>query len=95
MITRRTKIQLIVFISGAVIASFRGRFRQRYPDVSLHIAQESDADIVAKVKSGAVEFGFNSSTGAASEGLISLPAYRWQRVVLVRYRSRRDLLVNL
>jgi len=66
-----------------VLPETLARFRQRYPDVSLHIAQESDADIVAKVKSGAVEFGFNSSTGAASEGLISLPAYRWQRVVLV------------
>lgn len=66
-----------------VLPGTLAKFRTRYPDVSLHIAQESDADIVAKVKSGAVEFGFSSSSGATPEGLIALPAYRWRRVVLV------------
>ncbi len=59
------------------------RFRQRYPDVSLNISQESPGDVLTRVRAGEAEFGITSTSGAAPEGLISIPIYRWSRVVVV------------
>ncbi|MEO6689395.1 MAG: LysR substrate-binding domain-containing protein [Dokdonella sp.] len=57
--------------------------RSRYPDVGVHLQPGGDAEILQLLERGQCDLAVTSSVGTPPAGGIALPAYRWQRVVLV------------
>jgi len=56
---------------------------RRYPQVSVHLQPSGDAEVLALLESGRVDLAVVSTSGAAPASGIALPAYRWNRVILV------------
>ncbi len=57
---------------------------RQYPDVSVHLQPAADAEVMNLLDGGHVDLAIVSATGTTPPGHgIALPAYRWQRVVLV------------
>ncbi|HET6432348.1 LysR substrate-binding domain-containing protein [Dyella sp.] len=73
-----THTQARFALPGAIAALNRG-----YPQVSVHLQPVADAELLGLLESGGVDLAIVSTAGAAPAGVIALPAYRWQRRVLV------------
>jgi DNA-binding transcriptional LysR family regulator len=56
---------------------------RRYPQVSVHLQPSGDAEVLALLEGGRVDLAVVSTSGAAPASGIALPAYRWNRVVLM------------
>lgn len=55
----------------------------QYPLVRVHLQPGADSDVLAQIKSGWSDLAVISSAGAPPALGIALPAYRWNRVILV------------
>ncbi len=67
-------------------------FKQRYPDVVLHLHQGSPAQIARLAASGEVDFAIATEALEHFEELVMLPCYHWNRCVLVPPRHPLALL---
>ena len=54
-----------------------------YPQVSVHLQPADDAEVLAQLENGRVDLAIVSTAGAPPTIGVALPAYRWNRVVLV------------
>ena len=59
------------------------QFRARYPDVDLHLHQGTPRLISEMVVSGNVEFAIATEAIALYSDLVMMPAYRWNRILVV------------
>ena len=57
--------------------------RCRYPDVGVHLQPGGDTEILQLLEAGQCDLAVTSSVVTPPAAGIALPAYRWQRVVLV------------
>lgn len=60
-----------------------GEFRQRYPDVSLHMNQGSPEQIAELAASGAADFAIATEGLELFHDLVMMPCYKWNRAVVV------------
>jgi len=60
-----------------------GQFRERYPNVSLHIHQGTPMQIAEMAARGQVDFAIATEALELFEDLVMLPCYRWNRSVIV------------
>jgi LysR family cys regulon transcriptional activator len=60
-----------------------GALNTEYPDVSVHLQPGHDAEVLGLLESGKVDVAVVSTAGTPPTGGVALPAYHWQRVVLV------------
>lgn len=60
-----------------------GRFRQSYPDVSLHVKQGTPQQIAQMAANGTVDFAIATEAMEHFSNLILLPCYHWNRSVVV------------
>ncbi len=58
----------------------------QYPLVSVHLQPSGDSDVLAQLESGWADLAVVSTAGAPPPLGIALPAYRWNRVVLVPHK---------
>ncbi|MCP1676114.1 LysR family cys regulon transcriptional activator [Natronocella acetinitrilica] len=58
-------------------------FRDRYPNVSLHMHQGTPMQIADEAARGAVDFAIATEAIELFEDLVMLPCYRWNRSVIV------------
>ena len=58
------------------------RFRERYPDVSLHIHQGTPMQIAEMAARGEVNFAIATEALDLFEDLVTLPCYHWNRCVI-------------
>ncbi|MFO7859480.1 MAG: HTH-type transcriptional regulator CysB [Ectothiorhodospiraceae bacterium] len=58
-------------------------FRQRYPNVSLHMHQGTPMQIAELAAHGGVEFAIATEAIDLFEDLVMMPCYRWNRSVIV------------
>jgi DNA-binding transcriptional LysR family regulator len=56
---------------------------RRYPEVSVHLQPAADAEVLGLLESGGVDLAIVSTTGSPPGNGIALPAYRWNRRVLI------------
>lgn len=56
---------------------------RRYPRVSVHLQPAGDAEVLALLENGRVDLAVVSTSGGAPANGIALPAYHWNRVVLL------------
>jgi LysR family transcriptional regulator, cys regulon transcriptional activator len=66
-----------------VLPKVLAELRRRFPQVSMHLDPGSQEEIVERLRAGAVDVAILSSSGAAPSGVFALPAYQWDRVVVV------------
>lgn len=59
------------------------RFRQQFPRVTLHIQQSTPQDVARRVAEGEADLGMASEALEQHPELTALPAFRWNRVLLV------------
>ena len=58
-----------------------------YPQVSVHLQPVSDADVISLLDGGQVDLAIvSTANGAPPPSGIALPAYRWNRIVLVPHK---------
>jgi len=57
--------------------------KQRFPQVALHVAPGGDAETVARHEKGEADIAIVSSSGTPPHADLTLPIYRWERIVLV------------
>src|SRR6201993_1966402 len=60
-----------------------GKFRQKYPQVRLHLHQGSPPQIAKLAAEGSVDFAIATEAMEHFESLVMLPCYHWNRSVLV------------
>jgi len=60
-----------------------GRFRQDYPDVTLHMNQGSPEQIAELAAAGEVDFAIATEGLNLFNDLVMMPCYRWNRAVVV------------
>ncbi|MEX0729959.1 MAG: HTH-type transcriptional regulator CysB [Aquisalimonadaceae bacterium] len=58
-------------------------FRQRYPNVSLHMHQGTPMQIADQAARGTVDFAIATEAIELFEDLVMMPCYRWNRSVIV------------
>lgn len=58
-------------------------FRQRYPQVRLHLHQGSPKQVAEMLVSGEADIGVATEALATYEGLVTLPCYRWTHSVVL------------
>jgi LysR family cys regulon transcriptional activator len=58
-------------------------FRQKFPQVRLHLHQGTSEQIAELVARDRVDFVIATGTGALFSDLVRLPCYRWRRVIVV------------
>ena len=58
-------------------------FREKYPNVSLHMHQGTPMQIADEAARGAVDFAIATEAMELFEDLVMLPCYRWNRSVVV------------
>jgi LysR family transcriptional regulator, cys regulon transcriptional activator len=58
-------------------------FRQRYPEVDLHLHQGASEQIAEMAKADQIDFAINTGSEALFPDMVLLPAYRWQRQIIV------------
>ncbi len=61
-----------------------GKFRKKYPKVSLHLNQGSPPQIAKMASEGTADFAIATEAMHLFEDLVMLPCYHWNRCVLVR-----------
>jgi LysR family cys regulon transcriptional activator len=68
-----------------VLPSVIKRFREHYPDVTLHMHQGTSEQIWKMMQGKEIDFAITSTSGPAParSELILLPCYRWDRTVIV------------
>jgi len=59
------------------------RFAQKFPDVRFKLLQGNPPQIAAMVASGQADVGMATETLADASGLVSIPVYQWEHVVVV------------
>ncbi len=57
--------------------------KQRYPEVDVHLKPLGDAQIMGLFERGQADLALISTTGAAPDEGLSVPLFRWRRVVVV------------
>ncbi len=57
--------------------------KQRFPQVALHVAPGGDAETIARHEKGEADIAIVSSSGTPPHADLTLPIYRWDRIVLV------------
>ncbi|HKK02318.1 MAG TPA: LysR substrate-binding domain-containing protein [Gammaproteobacteria bacterium] len=60
-----------------------GRFRDRYPDVTLDLHQGTSEQLAEMVEKRVVDFVIGSESRQRFPELLMLPCYRWDRVIIV------------
>jgi len=60
-----------------------GALNLRYPEVSVHLQPGRDGEVLAQLDEDRADIAVISTVGAPPATGIALPAYRWQRVILV------------
>lgn len=63
-------------------------FRQRYPDVVLHMNQGSPSQIAELAANGAVDFAIATEALEHFQDLVMMPCYAWNRCVVVPQNHR-------
>ncbi len=58
-------------------------FRERYPDVELHLHQGTSEQISEMVSTDRVQLAIATGSEALFPGLVLLPVYRWHRQIIV------------
>ena len=58
-------------------------FRERYPDVALHLHQGSPRQVAAMLMSGEADIGVATEALTNHESLLTLPCYRWSHSVIL------------
>ena len=58
-------------------------FRERYPDVELHLHQGTSEQIAEMVATDRVQLAIATGSDGLFPGLVLLPVYRWHRQVIV------------
>jgi LysR family cys regulon transcriptional activator len=58
-------------------------FRQRYPNVSLHMHQGTPMQIAEMAARGSVDFAIATEAIELFEDLVMMPCYRWNRSIIV------------
>jgi LysR family cys regulon transcriptional activator len=61
-------------------------FRERYPDVELHLHQGTSEQIAEMVASDRVNLAIATGSDGLFPGLVLLPVYRWHRQIIVPKR---------
>jgi LysR family cys regulon transcriptional activator len=61
-------------------------FRERYPDVELHLHQGTSEQIAEMVASDRVHLAIATGSDGLFPGLVLLPVYRWHRQIIVPKR---------
>ncbi len=61
-------------------------FRERYPEVELHLHQGTSEQIAEMVSTDRVQLAIATGSDALFPGLVLLPVYRWHRQVIVPKR---------
>ena len=65
------------------LPSVIARFRDRYPEVALHMNQGSPTQIAAMAAEGTVDFAIATEALSAVNELVVMPCYRWNRTIIV------------
>jgi LysR family cys regulon transcriptional activator len=63
-------------------------FRERYPEVELHLHQGTSEQIAEMVAADRVQLAIATGSDGLFPGLVLLPVYRWHRQVIVPKRHR-------
>lgn len=66
-----------------VLPTAVARLKQAYPQVSVHLQPAADGEVLGLLARGEADFALISTAGAAPDGGIAVPLFRWQRKVLV------------
>jgi LysR family cys regulon transcriptional activator len=66
-----------------VLPGIISEFRQKYPDVALHMQQGTPKQIAQMVSEGSADFAICTESLELFNDLVLLPCYRWNRCVLV------------
>ncbi len=66
-----------------VLPSIVRRFRNKYPDVALHMHQGTPMQISELAAKGTVEFAIATEALELFENLVMMPCYHWNRSVIV------------
>lgn len=66
-----------------VLPGIIAEFRQKYPEVALHIQQGTPKQIAQMVSDGTADFAICTESLELFNDLVLLPCYRWNRCVLV------------
>jgi LysR family cys regulon transcriptional activator len=66
-----------------VLPEIIGAFRTRYPKVNLELHQGTSEQIAELVASNSVDFAIATGSAGLFPGLVLLPCYHWDRIVLV------------
>jgi LysR family cys regulon transcriptional activator len=59
------------------------QFRQRYPDVELHLHQGTSEQIADMAEKDRIDFAINTGSQELFPNLVLLPCYRWHRRIVV------------
>ena len=59
------------------------RLKQQYPELGVHIRPQGEGRIIGLFESGEVDLALVSTSGAAPEGGIAVPLFRWHRRAVV------------
>lgn len=73
-----THTQARFALPGAIAA-----LSSSYPQVSVHLQPTRDSEVLARLEAGQVDMAIISSAGGPPATGIALPAYRWQRVIVI------------
>ena len=66
-----------------VLPTIIKRFKDKYPDVALHMHQGSPVQISELAVSHGVDFAIATEAMELFDGLVMLPCYRWNRSIIV------------
>ena len=59
------------------------KFRERYPDVELHLHQGTSEQIADMAARDRIDFAINTGSQELFSNLVLLPCYRWHRRIVV------------
>jgi DNA-binding transcriptional LysR family regulator len=81
---RRGRLTLVTTHTQArhVLPAAISSTRRAYPEVSVHLQPADEGEILAHLARGHADMAVISSSGAAPEGGIAVPLFRWRRSVL-------------
>jgi DNA-binding transcriptional LysR family regulator len=66
-----------------VLPPVLGRLHQDFPDVAIRIVPGSSAEMLDQLAAGDLDLVVLSTTGSPPAGVVALPAFRWDRVIVV------------
>lgn len=66
-----------------VLPRVLGELRKRFPEVAVQVDPGSAEEIIKRVRDGHSDLAILSTSGQSPEGVLALPAYRWDRVMAV------------